>query len=97
MEQKYWSEYGKYLVLADNSKSKLKSDFGSYLKFKKVLEVISNIAYTDKSSYLYSGNIYTRKITSVDAKKILDNVLQCKWTDATSKVFLVASQIGLRI
>ena len=97
MEQKYWSEYSKYLVLADNSKSKLKSDFGSYLKFKKVLDVISNIAYTDKSSYLYEGNIYTRKITSTDAKNILDNVLQCKWTDSTAKIFSVASQIGLRI
>jgi|TARA_Y100001951_G_scaffold15553_1_gene10681 hypothetical protein len=97
MEKKHWSEYGKYLVLADNSKSKLKSDFGSYLKFKKVLEVISNTAYSDKSTYLYEGNIYTRKITSVDAKKILDNVLQCKWTDSTAKVFLVASQMGLRI
>ena len=37
MEKKYWSEYGKYLVLADNSRSKLKNDFGSYLKFKKFL------------------------------------------------------------
>ena len=97
MEQKYWSEYSKYLVLADNSKSKLKSDFGSYLKFKKVLDVISNIAYTDKSSYLYEGNIYTRKITSTDAKNILDNVLQCKWTDSTSNIFLVASHMGLCI
>ena len=97
MEKKHWSDYGKYLVLADNSRSKLKSDFGSYLKFKKILEIINNIAYSDKSSYLHEGNIYTRKITSVDAKKILDNVLQCKWTDTTSKILLVASQIGFRI
>ena len=97
MEKSKWSEYSRYIALSDNSSMDLKGNYQTFLNFKKVMEIVHSIANSDKSSYLYEGNIYTRKITSVDAKKILDNVLQCKWTDSTAKIFLIASQMGLRI
>ena len=55
------------------------------------------MAHSDKNTYLYEGNIYTRKITSTDAKNILTNIDLCKWNSTTNKMFLVASQVGLRI
>ena len=97
MEMKYWSDYAKYLVLSDRSKNRFKSSFMHYQDFIIVKNVINSIAFTDKSTYSYAGNIYNRKITSTEAKNILDNINKCKWTAVTSKLLIVASQLKLKI
>ena len=97
MEKNKWSEYDKYLVLSDNSNCVLGGTYTHFLNFKKVLEVVKNIAHSDKSSYLHDGNIYSRKVTSTDAKRILENVLDCKWTGTISQMKLIASQLGVMI
>ena len=97
MEMKYWSDYAKYLVLSDRSSNKLKSSFLHYQDFIILKNVINSIAFTDKSTYSYAGNIYSRKITSTEAKNILDNINKCKWTDVTSRLLIVASQLKLKI
>ena len=97
MEKNKWSDYAKYLVLSDNSKSKLTPNYDCFNNFKKVMEVIDRIAHSDKSSYLYEGDIYSRRITSVDAQKIINNVKECRWTENTKKLFMVSSQMKLVI
>ena len=97
MEKNKWSEYDKYLVLSDNSNCVLGGTYTHFLNFKKVLEVVKNIAHSYKSSYLHDGNIYSRKVTSTDAKRILENVLDCKWTGTISQMKLIASQLGVKI
>ena len=99
MEKNKWSEYDKYLVLADNShgKHKIRDTYESFLNYKIVMDVINRIAFTDKSTYSYNNDIYSKKITSEDAKKILDNVSSCKWTRNTAKLQIVASQLLLKI
>ena len=96
---KNWSDYEKYLILADNSygKNKIKDTYESFLNYKIVIDVINRIAFTDKSTYSYNNDIYKKKITSEDAKKILNNVLTCKWTRTTAKLQIVASQLLLKI
>jgi|TARA_R100000781_G_C4028334_1_gene109704 type I site-specific restriction-modification system R (restriction) subunit len=97
MEMKDYSDYAKYLVLSDNSRTVLRTDYVYYQNFKVIKEIINSMAHSDKNTYLYEGNIYTRKITSTDAKNILTNIDLCKWNSTTNKMFLVASQVGLRI
>ena len=99
MEMKNWGDYEKYLVLADNSygKHKIKDTYESFLNYKIVMDVINRIAFTDKSTYSYNNDIYKKKITSEDAKKILGNVLNCKWTSTTAKLKIVAGQLLLKI
>ena len=97
MEKNKWSEYDKYLVLSDNSNCVLGGTYTHFLNFKKVLEVVKNIAHSDKSSYLHDGNIYSRKVTSTDAKRILENVLDCKRTGTISQMKLIARQLGVKI
>ena len=99
MEMKNWSDYDKYLILADHShgKHKIKDTYESFLNYKIVIDVINRIAFTDKSTYSYNNNIYNKKITSEDAKKILGNVLNCKWTNTTAKLKIVGHQLGLII
>ena len=97
MKKEKWSDYDKYLVLSDNSNCVLGGTYTHFLNFKKVLEVVKNIAHTDKSSYLHEGNIYSRKVTSTDAKKILLDVMDCRWNNTTKQLKLIASQLGVRI
>jgi len=99
MEMKNWGDYDKYLILADNSygKHKIKDTYESFLNYKIVMDVINRIAFTDKSTYSYNNDIYNKKITSEDAKTILGNVLNCKWTRTTAKLKIVGYQLGLII
>ena len=97
MKKSKLTDYARYIVLADNSKAKLKGDYQSFLNFKKVMEVVHSIASSDKSSYLYEGDIYSRKITSTDARKIIDNINQCRWTESTKKMSTIASQLQVII
>ena len=99
MEMKNWSDYDKYLILADNSygKHKIKDTYESFLNYKIVIDVINRIAFTDKSTYSYNNNIYKKKITSEDARKVVLNVSNCKWTPTTAKLKLIASQLELKM
>jgi hypothetical protein len=99
MEMGKWGDYSKYLILADNShgKNKIRDTYESFLNYKIVMDIVNRIAFTDKSTYSYNNDIYKKKITSEDAKKILGNVLNCKWTRNTAKLQIVASQLLLKI
>ena len=97
MKRSNLSDYARYILLADDSRAELKGDYQSFLNFKKVIEVVKNIASSDKSSYLYNGDIYSRKITSDDAKRIIDSINQCRWSENTRKMFMIASQLGVII
>ena len=91
------SGYANYLNLSDKSGTRLKCNFTAYQEFKIIKEVINSIAFSDKNTYLYNGNIYNRKITSHEAKSILANIGDCKWNDNTSKLLLVSNQLKLRM
>tara|TARA_R110002020_G_scaffold43345_2_gene126104 strand:+ start:59 stop:352 length:294 start_codon:yes stop_codon:yes gene_type:complete len=97
MKQERYSNYAKYIVLADNSRGRLKGTFIHYQNFKIVKELLSRISYTDKDSYSYETDIYKRKVSSIEGRNILENIEVCKWNATTSKVLLVASQLKLQI
>ena len=91
------SEYAKYIVLADKSRCNLKGTYEAFMNFKNVLNVVNGISNSDNTTYLHDGNIYSRKVTSADAKRILDNVLDCKWTSTISQMKLIGNQLGVKI
>jgi len=97
MKKEKWSDYAKYLILSDRSNNRIGTTFESFLNFKKVREVINNIAFTDKTSFGFDGELYKRKITTNEAKKIIDNINDCRWTNNSEKIFLVSNQLGLII
>ena len=97
MEKSKWSEYAKYLVLTDRSSGLLRGTYTSFSEFKIVKNIINSIAYSDKTTYLYNGNFYKRKITSDEAKIIFYNINRCKWNNTTKKMLLISSQIIVNI
>ena len=97
MKKEKWSDYASYLVLSDKSGNKLGCTFVSYLNFKKVKEILNNIAFTDKSTFVTEGESYKRKITSSEAKTILDNINEVRWTHNMEKIFLLSNQLRILI
>ena len=97
MEKNQWSDYERYIVLSDKSFGKLNGTYSAFLNFKKVMDVVREISKSDKSSYLHDGNIYTRKITSAEAFKIVKNVTDGIWSEHTWKMKLIAAQLKVRI
>ena len=97
MKKENWSDYAKYLILSDKSKNRIGTTFESFLNFKKVREIINNIAFSDKSTFSFEGVIYKRKITTSDAKKIMDTINDCRWNINSEKIFLVSNQLGILI
>ena len=102
MEMKRWTNYGKYLVLVDKAMDgyhnvRLTGDDYSYLDFEELKSIIQKLANSDSTTYTYHNNIYKRKITSTEAKNILDNIYDCKWARVNNKIKLVASQVGIRL
>ena len=97
MKKENWSDYAKYLILSDKSKNRIGTTFESFLNFKKVREIINNIAFSDKSTFSFEGVIYKIKITTSDAKKIMDTINDCRWNTNSEKIFLVSNQLGILI
>tara|TARA_Y100001937_G_C6911502_1_gene237693 strand:+ start:271 stop:564 length:294 start_codon:yes stop_codon:yes gene_type:complete len=91
------SDFEKYIVLSDKSNGKLGWTWDRFLNFKRVMEIMHRIAFSDKSTYSNDGTIYSRKISSSLAKQAVTNVSDAKWNDKTSSVLIIANQIGLKI
>ena len=97
MKKEKWSDYDSYVALSAKSNTKLKGTFQTFLNFKQVMGIVNDIANSDKSSYLYEGNIYSRRITSNEAKKIVSAVSENRWTEHTKKLTKIATQLGVFI
>tara|TARA_R110000851_G_scaffold298247_1_gene453731 strand:- start:624 stop:917 length:294 start_codon:yes stop_codon:yes gene_type:complete len=97
MEQTRWSEYSRYLVLSDKAGHKLRGNYYSYQDYQVVRSVIERLSITDNSTYTYDDTIYNRKITSTEAKSIINNLEIGKWTKINEKMLLVGNQLGLRV
>ncbi|MBT4207862.1 hypothetical protein HOE22_05905 [Candidatus Woesearchaeota archaeon] len=97
MEQTRWSEYSRYLVLSDKAGHKLRGNYYSYQDYQVVRSVIERLSITDNTTYTYDDTIYNRKITSTEAKSIINNLEIGKWTKINEKMLLVGNQLGLRV
>ena len=98
MLQKNWSDYDKFLVLSDRSRSRLGSEYGHFIKFKKVVEALKKMQSTQGNIVLINGEVINKKkITASEATNILSNIYECKWDNVTEKMLLVASQLGVSL
>ena len=97
MELKRWSGYSRYLVLSDKAGHKLRGNYYSYQDYQVVRSVIERLSITDNTTYTYDDTIYNRKITSTEAKSIINNLEIGKWTKINEKMLLVGNQLGLRV
>ena len=94
MEQSKWGDYENYIVMATNT-PRLSTSYSTFLDFIKVRTFIKKIASTyDNDTFLYEKTIYSKKITTDEATKILGKLLKNKFDD---RIRVVANQLNIRI
>jgi hypothetical protein len=101
MKMSRWTNYDKYIVLADNSSGRLKGTFNAFLNFKKSVDILDKMMSSQKTNiYIGEGEVIVldgKDITASDATNILSNINECKWTPVTAKILHVASVMKLQI
>jgi hypothetical protein len=93
MKPSRYSEFAKYIVMANNSN--MSSGYEAFLRFKEVVPFLNRIANKIDDTFLYNGTIYKKKITSSEARSLLDEILQNRCN--ASKLRIVARQLKIRI
>ena len=93
MESGKFSGFDNYTVLADNTN--LKFGYEAFLNFKILVAFLNQIALKEGDTFLHNGTIYKKKITSSEAKSLLDGFF-LKRCDK-SKLKIVANQLEIKI
>jgi hypothetical protein len=93
MKQSQFSEYERYLLMAH--KSGLQATYASFLNFKNVISLMKQVASKTDDTFLYNGTIYKKKITSSEARSLLDGIFRNRCNKRTLRI--VASQLKIRI
>ena len=73
MKQNRYSEFANYIVMAGNSK--MSTGYEAFLRYKEVVPFLHQIATKIEDTFLYEGTIYKKKITSSEARNLLDGFL----------------------
>tara|TARA_R100000742_G_C4236102_1_gene56671 strand:- start:65 stop:349 length:285 start_codon:yes stop_codon:yes gene_type:complete len=94
MKTNKFSDYENYILLADNSE--LSMGYESFLRFKDVLPFLNQIASTNGDDFLYNGTIYKKKITSGEARKLLDGFFSNRCYDI-HQLRKAANQLKIRL
>tara|TARA_R100000458_G_scaffold11336_1_gene9135 strand:- start:163 stop:447 length:285 start_codon:yes stop_codon:yes gene_type:complete len=94
MKKSKFSDFERYILLSGNSE--LNAGYESFLKFKEVLPFLNQIASTNGDTFLYNGTIYKKKITSGEARKLLDGFLRNRCYDI-HQLRKAANQLTIRL
>ena len=93
MKPNRYSEFANYILLAYNSN--LSPGYETFLRFKEVIPFLNQIANKLEDTFLHKGTIYKKKITSSEARSMLDGFFQNRCNKSTLRI--VANQLKIRI
>ena len=93
MKKHQYSEYEKYILMAD--KDKMTQTYASFLGFKTIVSFIKEIVGKTEDTFLHNGTIYNKKIKSEAASKFLDNLTRNRCDVFTLK--LIGNQLMIRV
>ena len=93
MKVSQFSDYEKYILLAD--KCKLPLGYESFLRYKEVISFVKDMVGKQNDTFMHNGTIYNKKISTSDANSLVDSLEKRRVNVFYLK--LVANQIGIRI
>ena len=93
MKPNRYSEFASYILLAYNSN--LSPGYEAFLRHKEVVAFLNQIVSKIGDTFLHNGTIYKKKITSSEARSLLDGFFQNRCNKSTLR--MVASQLKIRI
>jgi hypothetical protein len=93
MKTHQFSDYEKYIILAD--KCKLPIGYESFLRFKEVISFVKDMVGKQNDSFVHNGTIYNKRISTSDANSLVDSLEKRRVNVFNLK--LVANQLKIRI
>ena len=93
MKPNRYSEYASYIIMAYNSN--LNANYEAFVRHKEVVSFLNQIASKIEDTFLHKGTIYKKKITSSEARSMLDGFFQNRCNKSTLRI--VANQLKVRI
>ena len=93
MRPNRYSEYASYIVMAYNSN--LNANYEAFVRHKEVVAFLNQIVSKTGDTFLHNGTIYKKKITSSEARSMLDGFFQNRCNKSTLRI--VANQLKIRI
>ncbi len=93
MKVSQFSDYEKYILLAD--KCKLPLGYESFLRYKEVISFVKDMVGKQNDTFMHNGTIYNKKISTSDANSLVDSLEKRRVNVFYLK--LVANQLKIRI
>jgi len=93
MKVSQFSDYEKYILLAD--KCKLPLGYESFLRYKEVISFVKDMVGKQNDTFMHNGTIYNKKISTSDANSLVDSLEKRRVNVFYLK--LVANQLKVRI
>ena len=94
MKPSRFSDFENYILLADNCG--INGTYPAFLNFKEVRAFLNQIASKTEDTFLHNGTIYKKKITSTDARKLLDGFFSNRCSNVY-QLRCVANQLKIRL
>jgi len=93
MKKHQYSEYEKYILMAD--KDKMTQTYASFLGFKTIVSFIKEIVGKTGDTFLHNGTIYKKRITSNEAIKFLESLTKGRCDVDTLR--RIGTQLSIRV
>ena len=94
MKQERWSDFDKFVVMADKHNGYIKSDYPAYLDFTVLKSVMENCGKGhDPTNYYHDGETINLGVSKNIMSKAIDKMFKNKWDE---NLHLVVRRLGLR-
>ena len=94
MKEERWSDFDKFVVMADKYYGYIKADYPAYLDFKVLKSVMENCSKGhDPTNYYHDGVTINLGVTKSIMSKAIDKMFKNKWDDS---LHLVVRRLSLR-
>lgn len=95
MRKDQWDDYGRYLVIADKCRHKVKGNYAAFIEFRRVLLALKKMAVTHNSQWFeFEGNRFKKLIDNPAVEVVLRDFADAEYN---TQYLAIAKQIGAKI
>lgn len=92
-----WSPYERYLILSDNSRSRLTHNYESFLRFREVREILNKISKSSLNTYEYNNEMHTKPFSSEVAAYTLNQIDAGIWSNNIKTIIMCHKIAGVYV
>jgi|TARA_B100002019_G_C21114317_1_gene520051 membrane protease subunit (stomatin/prohibitin family) len=95
MKREKWTEYDKYICLADDTRV-ISGTYTGYVQFRELMESVRSMVQKNQNTYTYNGEVYVSELTTSEINKILSCLETGVYERAFDKVKFLTNKVNLR-